>query len=476
MSTAPFMGRTRRPPGPRGIPFLGNGITFGSDPLRFLTECARRYGDLVAFRLGTWPALLVNNPADIEYVLVKHHRGFTKSRQFRRYTRAIFGSGLLTAEGEDWQRQRRLNAPAFSGQRLASYGDVMVRHAEAMLRGWQAGERVDVHAELKALTLEIAAETLFGTSVKRDIADMEQSSNALVSEISSRLRRPVFIPDAIPTPGNVRFRRALRRIDQLVARIIAERRQSGEDRGDLLSLLLLARHESGEPLTERQVRDEVITMLLAGHETTALALSWTCHLLSTHPAIESRLAAEVREVLGRRSPTVDDLARLSLCEHVVNEAVRLYPPAWTIGREAVDPCELGGYSVPAGVTIFIAPWVLHRDPRYFDNPNEFQPDRWASGLARQLPRFAYMPFGGGPRTCIGNRFAMMEAVLILSALVQSFALEAQDERPEPFPSITLRPKGGVWLRPQPRATLSGVTGRPAMPASPGEDVTGSLPR
>jgi cytochrome P450 len=458
------------PPGPRGVPFLGSGITFGSDPLRFLTECARRYGDLVAFRLGAWPALLVNNPADIEYVLVRHHRSFTKSRRFRRYTRAIFGTGLLTAEGEDWQRQRRLNAPAFSGQRLASYGAVMVRHAEAMLQGWKPGERVDVHSRLMALTLEIAAEALFGTSVKRDVADMGQSSDALVSEISARLRRPVFIPEAIPIPGNVRFRRALRRIDQLVARIISERKQSGEDRGDLLSQLLLARSDSGEPLTERQVRDEVITMLLAGHETTALALSWTCHLLSTHPTIESRLAAEVREVLGTRPPTVDDLVRLSLCEHVVNEAVRLYPPAWTIGREAVGPCELGGYSVPAGMTIFIAPWVLHRDPRYFDDPNEFLPDRWASGLARQLPRFAYMPFGGGPRICIGSRFAMMEAVLILAAIVQNFALEAQDERPEPFPSITLRPKGGVWLRLQPRTALRGGL------LSGDEQVTGPLPR
>jgi len=264
------------------------------------------------------------------------------------------------------------------------------------------------------------------------------------------LRRPIFIPDGIPIPGNLRYRRALRRIDQLVARIITERRLSGEDRGDLLSLLLLARHENGEPMNERQIRDEVVTMLLAGHETTALALSWTCYLLSRHPAVESSLAAEVREVLGTRSPALSDLASLSLCEQAISEAMRLYPPAWAIGREAIDACEIGGYRVPVGMTIFISPWVLHRDSRYFDDPEEFRPDRWAGGLAKQLPRFAYMPFGGGPRVCIGNRFAMMEAVLILATIVQQFVLEAQNERPEPFPSITLRPKGGVWLRPQSR--------------------------
>ena len=431
-------------------------LPFGRDPLAFLTECARRYGDLVKFRLGAWPALLVNDPNDIEYVLVKNHRGFTKNRLFWRYVRAIFGTGLLTATGEDWQRQRRLNAPAFSSERLASYGAVMVRHAEAMLKCWKPGERIDVHAEIMALTLEIAAETLFGTSIKRDVVDIEQSTNILMAEISTRLRRPVFIPDGIPIPGNVRYRRALRRIDQLVARIIAERRRSGEDRGDLLSMLLLARYENREPMNEHQIRDEVVTMLLAGHETTALALSWSCYLLSRHPHIQSALAAEVDEVLGVREPTVDDVSRLRRCEYAINEAIRLYPPAWAIGRQAIGSCEIGGYRVPAGMTIFIAPWVLHRDPRYFEDPAEFRPDRWAGGLAKRLPRFAYMPFGGGPRVCIGNRFAMMEAVLILASIEQRFVLEAQNESPEPFPSITLRPKGGVWLRPHPRLESRGL--------------------
>jgi cytochrome P450 len=441
----------QRPPGPKGILILGNAIAFGRDTLGFLTECTRQFGDLVAFRIGAWPALLVNNPDDIEYVLVKNHYNFTKNRFFWRHVRAIFGMGLLTAEGEDWQRQRRLIAPAFSGKRLTSYGAIMVRHTEEFLKGWKVGERRDVHAEMMALTLGIAAETLFGTLVKQDIADVDQWTNVLMAEISTRFRRPILIPDGIPIPGNLRYRRALGRFDCLVARIVGERRQSGEDRGDLLSMLLLARYEDGEPMSEQQIRDEVITMLLAGHETTALTLSWAFYLLSRHSGIDFRLATELREVLGGRTPTVDDLPRLRVCEHVINEAMRLYPPAWGVGREAVGDCEIGGYSVPAGTTIFIVPWVLHRDSRYFESPTEFRPERWAGGLAKQLPRFAYMPFGGGPRICIGSRFAMMEAVLILATIAQRFGLEAQDEQPEPLASITLRPKGGVWLKPQLRS-------------------------
>jgi cytochrome P450 len=442
----------RRPPGPKGVPLLGNAVPFGRDTLRFLTECTRLFGDLVAFRLGAWPVLMVNNPDDIECVLVKNHRNFSKNRFFWRHVRAIFGVGLLTAEGEDWQRQRRLIAPAFSGQRLNSYGAIMVRHTEELLNSWTVDERCNVHAEMMVLTLAIAAETFFGAQVKQDIADVEHSSSVLTAEISTRFRRLIFIPDGIPIPGNLRYRRALGEVDRLVARIVGERRQSGEDRGDLLSMLLLARYENGEPVSEHQIRDEVITMLLAGHETTALTLSWTLYLLSRHPSIDSRLAAELRDVLGGRAPTVDDLPRLRFCEHVITEAMRLYPPAWALGREAVGDCEIGGYSVPAGTTIFIVPWVLHRDARHFEFPTEFRPERWEGGLAKQLPRFAYMPFGGGPRTCIGNRFAMMEAVLILATIAQRFELRAQDERPEPFASITLRPKGGVWLKPQLRPT------------------------
>jgi cytochrome P450 len=443
----------RRPPGPRGLPFLGNLLEFGRDVLGYYAEWSREYGDIVALRLAGWPAVLINRPDYAEYVLVKNPQNFIKFPLFFRHVRAIFGQGLLTSEGEFWHRQRRLAAPAFHSQRLASYGDATVRYTERMLENWQPGDPRDVHADTMALTLRIAAKVLFDTELERDVAEIGQAFSTVVEEIAVRLRRPFAIPDAIPIPGNIRYVRAVRRIDQLVSKIIRERRERGEDRGDLLSMLMLARDDEGQSMSEGQLRDEVITLLLAGHETTALTLSWTWYLLAQHPDVDTKLAAELRDVLGGRSPTVGDLPQLRFTEQVVTEAMRLYPPAWGFGREALADCEIGGYPIPAGTTIIISPWVSHRDPRYFERPTEFRPERWSGDFARQLPRFAYMPFGGGPRICIGNRFAMMEAVLILATVAQRFRLQWHGTRPVvPQPSITLRPKGGVWIKPTPRGS------------------------
>jgi cytochrome P450 len=441
----------RRPPGPKGLPFLGNLLDFGRDVLRYYAEWSRDYGDIVALRLAGWPAVLINRPDYAEYVLVRNPQNFIKFPFFFRHVRAIFGQGLLTSEGEFWHRQRRLAAPAFHSQRLASYGDATVRYTERMLENWQPGELRDVHADTMALTLRIAAKVLFDAEVERDVADIGRAISTVVEEIAVRFRRPFAIPDAIPIPGNVRYVRGVRRIDQLVTKIIRERREQGEDRGDLLSMLMLARDDEGQSMSEGQLRDEVITLLLAGHETTALALSWTWYLLAQHSDVDTKLAAELRDVLGGRAPTVGDLPQLRYTEQVVTEAMRLYPPAWGFGREALADCEIGGYAIPAGTTIIISPWVSHRDPRYFDQPAEFRPERWSGDFARQLPRFAYMPFGGGPRICIGNRFAMMEAVLILATVAQRFRLQWHGTRPVvPQPSITLRPKGGVWVKLAPR--------------------------
>ncbi len=442
----------RQPPGPKGLPFLGSLLDFGRDPLGFFTECARRYGDVVGFRLAAWPTLFLNHSDHVEYVLVKNHRNFVKNTFFWRHVRAIFGQGLLTSEGDFWHQQRRLIAPAFQGKRLAGYGEVMVRRTQHMLERWQPGESRDVHADMMALTLAIAAKTLFSAELEQDVTEIGHAVDALVEEIGFRYRRPFLIPDLVPTPGNLRYMRAVRRIDQLVMRIIRDRQEQAETRGDLLSMLQQARDAEGRPMTERQVRDEVVTLLLAGHETTAIALSWTWYLLSQHPDVDAQLAMEGWQVLGGRAPTMDDLPRLRFTEQVVTEAMRLYPPAWGLGREALADCEIGGYAVPAGTTIFISPWVLHRDRRYFERPEEFRPERWCGDFARQLPRFAYMPFGGGPRICVGNRFAIMEAVLILATVAQRFRLECRSKGPVlPLPSVTLRPKGGVWVEPVRRA-------------------------
>jgi cytochrome P450 len=443
---------TRRPPGPKGLPLLGNLLEFRRDLLRYYLEWSRDYGDAVALNLAGWPVVLLNNPDYAEYVLVRNHRNFIKFPLFFRKVRAIFGQGLLTSEGEFWHRQRRLAAPAFHAQRVAGYGDVMVRDTELMLAGWRAGEPRDVHTEMMAVTLRIAAKTLFNAEVDRDVADIGQAFDAIADEIARRVRNPFVIPDSIPLPGNIRYLRGVRRIDRLVDSIIEERQTDPDvDRGDLLSMLMLARDDDGKPMTEKQLRDEVVTLLLAGHETTALALSWTWYLLAQHPEVDAKLAAELREVLGGRPPVASDLPRLRYAEQVVMEAMRIYPPAWGFGREALADCEIGGYAIPAGTTVIISPWVSHRNPRYFPGPTAFRPERWDNDFAATLPRFAYIPFGGGPRICIGNRFAMMEAVLVLATMAQRFRMELAGNQPVvPLPSITLRPKGGIWVTPVPR--------------------------
>jgi cytochrome P450 len=439
-----------KPPGPKGLPLLGNLVDFGSDVLAFLTESARRYGDVVAMRLGSWPTLLLSNSDDIEKVLVKEHENFVKHSFFWRHVTALFGSGLLTSEGELWHRQRRLAAPAFAGGQLQGYGTAMVCHTERMLENWRDGETRNLHAEMMALTLEIAAKTLFDSEIAEDVSQIDHALNDLTGEIAARFKRPFVVPDFVPLPGHIRYRRAIARIERLIDRLIGERRSAKTAGTDLLSKLMAARDENGQPMSDRQLRDEAITLILAGHETTALALSWTCYLLGRHPDVQAELAAEAGGLLHGRCAIVEDLPSLRFAECVVTEAMRLYPPVWTIGREVVRDCELGGYAVPAGTTILISPWVIHRDPRNFDRPDEFLPGRWADDLHRKLPRFAYCPFGGGPRICIGQRFAMMEAVLILATIVHRFGISLHLERKvTPHPSITLRPKDGVW------ATLSG---------------------
>ena len=454
-SDTPARGRpvTRtRPPGPRGLPLIGSALDIRRDALGFFATSARLYGDVVAFSLGSWPMLLLSNPDHIEQVLVRERESFRKHRVFWRQVTAIFGQGLLTSEGENWLRQRRLMASAFTGQRLAAYGETMVRHTERMLDGWRVGETRDLHPEMMALTLGIAAKALFSAEVEQEVAAIDHAVKTLTVEIASRFGRPFVIPDAVPLPGHIRYRRALRRIEAVVERVIGERRlKPGSDAGDLLSTLMAARDDAGRPLSDRQLRDEVITLLLAGHETTALALSWTWYLLGQHAEIEAELAAEVQRVVGGRAVTVADLPNLPFADHVVTEAMRLYPPAWAIGREAVSDCEIGDCAVPAGTTVYMSQWVVQRDPRHFDGPKEFRPERWSGDAVKALPRFAYFPFGGGPRICIGNRFAQMEAVLILATMAQRVRLRWRGERPVlPLPSITLRPAGGVRVEVQAR--------------------------
>lgn len=405
------------------------------------------YGDIVGFRLGGWPAWLLNHPDLAEQVFVTHNRSFVKHRFFWRHVGSLFGDGLLTAEGDFWLRERRLVQPAFHRDRIAAYGRVIVELAEQTAAGWHAGDTRDLHAEMMELTLRIVVRTLFGVEAPSDVSALGRAFDVAVREIAARFRRPFRIPDAVPTPGNLRYRRALRMLDRFIARVIAERRRSRDDRGDLLSMLLTAQDVDGTSMTDRQVRDEAITLFLAGHETTALALSWAWMLLSQNPEADAKLTHELEVALDAGSPGTADIPRLPYTQAVVQESLRLYPPAWVIGREAAAACQLGGRDVTVGTTVFVSPWVMHRDPRFYDRPEKFYPDRWLDDEMRtRLPRYAYLPFGAGPRVCIGNGFAMTEAILILATLASRFRPRlAATQTIAPFPTITLRPGAPMWM-------------------------------
>jgi cytochrome P450 len=379
-------------------------------------------------------------------VLLTQRGNFIKHTFFFRHVTAIFGNGLLTSEGDFWLRQRRLAAPAFHPDRIAGYGDVMASFADRLGGRWRSGEVYDVYRDLMRVTMEIVSKTLFDAEVAEDIDEIERSFDRVVREIAKRFRRPFRIPDAVPTPGNLRYRSGVASLDRLVTRVLGQRREQPGDRGDLLSMLLAARDDDGRPMSDKQIRDEVITLFLAGHETTAIALSWALVLLARHPEVDERLWREGSETLGDRLPRAEDLARLPYTEAVVREALRLYPPAYVIGREALANCSLGGYTIPARATIYFSPWVLHRDPRWFEEPERFRPERWLDGSTARLPKYVFLPFGGGPRVCIGERFAMMETVLVLATLLRRFRFEPAGPDPLPFPSITLRPDRPVRMR------------------------------
>jgi cytochrome P450 len=412
------------------------------NPLEYFTKVAREYGDVAGMRVLNFRSIFINHPGLIEEVLVTNARKYSKGRVLRA-NRHVFGEGLLTSEGEFWLRQRRLAQPAFHRARIASYAATMVEYTRRMLDGWRGGEERDAHQEMMRLTLQIVGKTLFDADVERDAQGVGKSLELLL-EIGANFRRTIFVPHWLPTPANLRVKREVALIENILYRIIGERRASGRDAGDLLSMLLSAQDDDGSRMTDRQLRDETITLFLAGHETTASTLSWTWWLLAQNPAVEAKLHAELDAILGDRAPSLDNLPRLAYTGHVITESLRLYPAAWGMARLAVEDHEIAGYPVTKGMGVAMAQWVVHRDPRWYDAPEEFRPERWEGDLMKRLPRFAYFPFGGGPRQCIGNAFALMEATLILATIVRKFRLRlVANHSVAPLASITLRPRHGV---------------------------------
>ncbi len=434
----------RLPPGPKGRFLSGNLHEFYSQRLDFLTSCARDFGDISSFRFGPRRLFLVNHPDLIEQVLVTDARHYTKHFGARMY-RPILGNGLITSEGQLWLRQRRLAQPAFLRSRLLDYAPTMVALTQKMLADdWHDGRSVDVHNEFSLLTSAIALKTLFDLDGGADRDAYTDTLREVFQLLSARFGRLLRAPDWVPTPANRRLKHALGRLRGLVDGFIAACRARTTPGDDLMSCLIHACDEDGTRMSDTQLRDEAMTLYLAGHETTALTLAWTWYALARHPHVEERLVSEWSEVLGGRAPTVADLPRLTFTEHVISESLRLYPPVYLIGREAATDLRLGDFEVRRGTTIFLSQWVTQRDGRFYDDPLDFRPERWADGLAKRLPKYAYFPFGGGPRVCIGNGFAMMEAVLLLTTVGQQYRFTLEPEPKVDFElGITLLPQNGI---------------------------------
>jgi len=445
------------PAGPPAPPLVGHMLAFRRDPLGFLLRIAREYpGELVLFRQGPRTVYLVKHPDLVKEVLVTRQHEFTKSRALQ-WAKLFLGEGLLTSEGEFHTRQRRLAQPAFHRQRIGGYAAEMVALAGEARERWRAGDIVDLDVEMMKLTLAIAARTLFGMDVTAAAAADVRRDVSTILGLFPRFSLPLFgLIQKLPLPSNTRFDRAVARLDALVYGLIAERRAEGpgSSRGDLLSMLLRAQDEEGDGggMTDCQLREEVVTLLLAGRETTSNALTWTFYLLSQNLAAEERWRQELRDVLGGRPPAMDDLPALSWTEKVLAESMRLFPPAWGIGRRAAHDLVLGGYPVREGTILALPPYVIHRDERFWPDPLRFDPERFTAEAKAARPRFAYLPFGGGARSCIGEPFAWMEGVLLLATIGQRWRLRLASGHPvEPQALITLRPRYGMRMRVEPAA-------------------------
>ena len=427
-----------RPPGPDGLPLLGNQLEFLRNPYEFMTRTAREYGDIASWDDPGGPVYQLNHPDYIEQVLVQNNEGYIKGNRFQTVLGPITGNGILNSEGAVWRKNRHLIQPAFHPERIQEYATMMTEFTEEALETWEDGQTRPVHEDTMEITLKIVARALFGVDID-DYVDVIGSSLEEFMLASETLSHFV-LPPRVPTPARRRIQHARERLDTIVYGVIDERRTNPTDRG-VISKLLEVTDDRGNTLSDEQIRDEVVTLLLAGHETTALALTLTAYLLAKNPVAEERLVSELEDVLDGETPTMADLPELTYTERVVRESMRLYPPVPGIIREPVKPDIVGGYEIPPGATVRMHQWVVHRDPRWYDDPLAFRPERWTDEMEESLPKLAYFPFAAGPRRCIGDRFAMLEAQLILATIYQEYHLELVPGTDlDLMATITARPK------------------------------------
>lgn len=417
----------------------------GRDPLAFFGGLAATYGDISFAYMASERLCLLNHPRLVKDVLVTHQKNFRKGRGLERAKR-LLGEGLLTSEGPVHLRQRRLMQPAFHKDRIASHARVMTSQAEHQQAAWRDGDTVDMAREMSRLTLGIVGKTLFDADVEAEAKNVGDALTAVLDTFWISMLPLIDVLERLPLPALRRGKAARADLDRIIYGMIADRRRDVHDRGDLLSMLLMAQDEEdgGVGMSDRQVRDEAMTIFLAGHETTANALSWMFYLLSRSPEVERQWHRELDDVLGGRAPTLDDIERLPVTEQVITETMRLYPPAWIIGRRAIDDYPVGDYIVPARTIVLLSPYLVQRDARFYDEPEQFIPSRWTAAFKAALPPFAYFPFGGGTRRCIGEQFAWMELMLVAATIGRRWSFRADPSHPiEPQPVVTLRMKHGL---------------------------------
>jgi cytochrome P450 len=438
----------QRPPGPHEPWLVGSARRIQRDPIGFNMSMRRSYGDVVEVHFLRWPTYMIFHPDDVRHVLQENNRNYNKDTYITTYLKPLLGQGLFTNDGPSWLRQRRLMQPAFHRKQLIGFGALMTSAATAMLERWEDFARrdqpLDIAAEMMRLTLRIVGQALFSIDLS-DEADKVGQAFTTWSRLFAHYAYNPFPPLGVPTPRNRRMRQAIRMLDVVVQDIVTERRRQRSERVDLLAMLQAARDEdTGQQMSDRQVRDEVMTLLLAGHETTSNALSWTWYLLSEYPEVAAQLRAELSQALGGQTPTVEHLPQLTYTHMVLEEVLRLYPPAFGFNRRSVGEDQIGGYVVPANTLIWMSPYVTHRHPDFWQDPEVFDPERFSPARAAGRPHFAHFPFGGGPRLCIGSNFALMEAQLILATIAQRFQLRLlPDRRVEPEVLLTMRPRHGL---------------------------------
>ena len=409
-----------------------------------MTRVTREYGDIVGLRFFNLRTYVITHPEQIEDVLITNARKFIKGRVLRA-NRHLFGNGLLTSEGEFWLRQRRMMQPAFHRSRIAQYASTMTACATRLLESWKPGQSIDLHDAMMRLTLQVVGKTLFSADVERDAPEVGENLHVLL-EYTADFRRMMMTPKWLPTKQNLQVKRAVRQLTEIIDRIIQQHRESREDNGDLVSMLLQAQDEDGSRMTPQQLRDEALTLFLPGMKPPPARYRGRGGCWHRIHEWKKNFTAELGAVLNGRVPTLDDLPRLTYTSHIISESMRLYPPAWAIARLAIEDHELAGYPVPKGTGVAALPWVVHRDPRWYEKPDDFIPERWEGDLLKKIPRFAYFPFSFGARQCIGNSFALMEANLVLATIAQQFRFRLVTGHPViPLASITLRPRHGLHV-------------------------------